>query len=302
MRILFTGGSGKAGRVVAPYLASRGHEVINVDLVPLGHPEVHDIRADLTDSGQVWNAFFSYIGSHELDPGTGVPTVDAVVHFAAVPAIMLTPDNECFRVNTVSTYNVLEAATRLGVRKVVLASSETTYGICFAEGIVDPPQLPLREDDPTLVPTDSYALSKLVNEATARTFHQRTGADIYALRIGNVWDDSDYARLADHLADPGTRRRNAFNYVDARDLAQVVDLCLGHDGLGYQIFNACNDTNVAWASARELAERYFPGVPLAQDHGEHEGLMTNRKAREVLGFRQQHDWRDRAGEADPAAS
>jgi nucleoside-diphosphate-sugar epimerase len=294
MRILFTGGSGKAGRVVAPYLAARGHEVINVDLVPLGHDDVHDIRADLTDAGQVWNAFFSYTGPHELDAGEGVPRVDAVVHFAAVPAIMLTPDNECFRVNTMGTYNVLEAATRLGVPKVVLASSETTYGICFADGVVDPPELPLREDAPTVPPMDSYALSKVVNEVTARTFHQRTGADIYALRIGNVWDDSDYAQLSTYLAEPGLRRRNAFNYVDARDLGQVVELCLQHDGLGFQVFNACNDTNVAWAPAAELAQEHFPGVPLAADHGEFEGLMSNRKVREVLGFSERHDWRDRA--------
>lgn len=293
MRILFTGGSGKAGRVVAPYLAAQGHTVLNLDLVPLGHDNVHDIRADLTDPGQVWSAFFSYTGNAELDAGQGPPVIDAVVHFAAVPAIMLTADAECFRTNTISTYNVLEAATRLGVSKIVIASSETTYGICFADGVVNPPRLPLREEDQQRPPMDSYALSKVCNEATARTFHERTGADIYALRIGNVWDDSDWADLTTYLADPGLRRRNAFNYVDARDLGQVVDLCLSHDGLGYQVFNATNDTNVAHQSARELAGTYFPGVPLADDIGEFEALMTNRKAREVLGFRPQHDWRDR---------
>ncbi|MBA2694489.1 MAG: NAD(P)-dependent oxidoreductase [Actinobacteria bacterium] len=293
VRILFTGGSGKAGRVVAPYLAAQGHTVLNVDLVPLGHEDVHDIRADLTDPGQIWSAFFSYTDTAELDAGEGPPVIDAVVHFAAVPAIMLTADTECFRTNTIGTYNVLEAATRLGVRKIVLASSETTYGICFADGVVDPPRLPLREEDTQRPPMDSYALSKVCNEATARTFHERTGADIYALRIGNVWDESDYAQLTTYLADPGVRRRNAFNYVDARDLGQIVDLCVQHDGLGYQVFNATNDTNVAHQSARELASTYFPGVPLDDDLGEHEALMTNRKARNVLGFRPQHDWRDR---------
>lgn len=293
MRILFTGGSGKAGRIVAPYLAAQGHDVINVDLVPLGHPDVHDIRADLTDPGQVWSSFFSYRNSDELDAGDGPPRIDAVVHFAAIPAIMLAADAECFRTNTVSTYNVLEAATRLGVRKIVLASSETTYGVCFADGIVDPPSLPLREDDEQRPPMDAYALSKVCNEATARTFAERTSADIYALRIGNVWDDSDYAKLPDYLAEPGRRRRNAFNYVDARDLGQIVDRCLATDGLGYQVFNATNDTNVAHESARALAEAHFPGVPLDDDIGEFESLMSNRKVRDVVGFKQQHDWRDR---------
>jgi len=293
VRILFTGGSGKAGRIVAPYLAAQGHEVINVDLVPLGHPDVHDIRADITDPGQVWSAFFSYRNNAELDAGQGPPKIDAVVHFAAIPAIMLAADTEVFRTNTVSTFNVLEAATRLGVRKIVLASSETTYGICFADGIVDPPSLPLREEDEQRPPMDAYALSKVCNEATARTFAERSGADIYALRIGNVWDDSDYAKLPDYLAEPGLRRRNAFNYVDARDLGQVVDRCLAADGLGYQVFNATNDTNVAHESARALAGEHFPGVPVDDDLGEFESLMSNRKIRDVLRFEQSHDWRDR---------
>ncbi len=289
-RILFTGGSGKAGRHVVPYLLDRGHRVLNVDLTPLDHPGVDNLTADVTDSGQMFNAMSAYAGFDELEPGTGVPRFDAVVHFAAVPRILIRPDNETYRINVMGTYNVIEAATKLGIAKIVVASSETTYGLCFADGRADPASLPL-EEDMDVNPPDSYALSKVVNEVTARSFQRRSGADIYALRIGNVMEPQDYDRFPAFLADPGLRRRNVFNYVDARDLGQIVDLCLAADGLGFQIFNAANDTNVATLSAAELAASEFPGVPITRTMGETEALYSNRKIREVLGFRDAHDWR-----------
>jgi nucleoside-diphosphate-sugar epimerase len=289
-RILFTGGSGKAGRHVVPYLLGRGHRVLNVDLVPLDHPGVDNLTADIADSGQMFNAMTAYAGFDELEPGTGVPRFDAVVHFAAVPRILMRPDNETFRINTVGTYNVIEAAVKLGIPKIVIASSETTYGVCFADGRVNPRVLPL-EEDYDVDPMDSYGLSKVVNETTARAFARRSGADIYALRIGNVIEPHEYDRFPGFFADPEMRRRNVFCYIDARDLGQIVDLCLARDGLGFQIFNAGNDTNSAIIPSAELAARFFPGVPLTRELGEHEALFSNRKIREVLGFREEHDWR-----------
>ena len=83
------------------------------------------------------------------------------------------------------------AAAKLGVRKIVIASSETTYGVCFAEGNKDFSSFPLEEDYDT-DPMDSYGLSKVVNEKTARAFAMRYGIDIYALRIANVIEPHEY--------------------------------------------------------------------------------------------------------------
>lgn len=290
MRIFFTGGSGKAGKHVIPYLLDQGHRVMNVDLKPLDFPGVDNLIADITDSGQMFNAMSSYANFGELEPGNGIPKFDAVVHFAAVPRILINPDNETFRVNTIGTYNVIEAAVKLGIKKIIIASSETTYGICFSDGQTDPKSLPL-EEDYDVDPMDSYGLSKVVNEQTARSFQRRSGFDIYALRIGNVIEPHEYELLFPHyFKHPEVRRRNAFCYIDARDLGQIVDLCLKKDGLGYQVFNAGNDHNGAIIPSKELAARFFPGVPITRELEEHEALFSNRKIKEVLGFKEEHHW------------
>ena len=294
-RILFTGGSGKAGLHVVPYLRDRDYRVVNVDLVPLDEPGIDNLTADITDAGQMFNALTGYANFDELEPGTGVPEFDAVVHFAAIPRILIKPDNETFTVNTIGTYNVIDAAVKLGIRKVIFASSETTYGICFADGEVDPKSLPL-EEDYDVNPMDSYGLSKVLNEKTARAFQLRSGFDIYGLRIGNVIEPHEYDRFPDFFRNPGQRRRNAFCYIDARDLGQIVHLCLEKDGLGFEIFNAGNDTNSVDIPTREILTRFFPGVPVTRELGEHEALFSNRKIREVLGFVEEHNWRNYVSE------
>jgi nucleoside-diphosphate-sugar epimerase len=290
-RIIFTGGSGKAGKHVIQYLVDRGHQVLNLDTKPLPNPKVRTLITDITDSGQVFNALSSYTGLHEFDPSLRPQPIDAVVHFAAIPRIMITPDNEVFRINTMGTYHVIEAAVKLGIRKIVIASSETTYGLVFANEPRNPIHFPLEEDYP-VDPMDSYALSKVCNEKTAQAFALRSGFDIYALRIGNVIEPDEYQLFPKWFADPGFRRRIAWSYIDARDLGQIVDRAIAKDGLGFQIFNAANDETSSNLPTRELIDRFYPGAPLKRDIGEFESLLSNRKTREVLGFRQEHSWRD----------
>ncbi|WP_432497929.1 NAD-dependent epimerase/dehydratase family protein [Kineococcus gypseus] len=296
MRIFFTGGSGKAGHHVAPYLASQGHQVTNADLTPLRHPGVADLRVDLTDAGQVYSAMAGTPTGADLDApepaATSGSAYDAVVHFAAIPSMLIAPDATTFATNILSHYNVLEAATRLGVRKVVFASSETTYGVCFAQGERKPLYVPVDEEHP-VVPEDSYAISKVAGEVVARSFHARTGADVYGLRINNVIEPHEYAeKFPAFLADASLRRRNIFAYIDTRDLGQMTLRALQTDGLGFQVFNVANaDTSVA-ASTQELIDTFYDGVEVRREMGPHETFYSIDKARELLGYEPQHSWRD----------
>lgn len=290
MRLLFTGGSGKAGKHCIDYLRNQGHTILNVDLIDLGHDSVQTRLADITDAGQIFDVMSSYANYHELDLGQGVPKFDAVIHFAAIPRLMMTSDNECYRVNTLGTYNVLDATIKFGIKKVIFASSETTYGVCFADGEVKPDYLPIDENHPT-IPQDSYAMSKVVNEATAKSFQRRSGIDIYGLRINNVIEPHEYKeKFPAYMENPDIRRRNIFSYIDARDLGQMVQKCLDTDGLGYEVFNVSNDDHSVGLSSEKLIETYYQDIEIKTPRVP-ESFYSNEKAKKLLGFQPCHSWR-----------
>jgi nucleoside-diphosphate-sugar epimerase len=228
----------------------------------LGHDAVADLRVDLTDAGETYSALAGLATFDELELAEK-PSYDAVVHFAAVPRILLASD-----------------------------ASETTYGICFAQGERRPEYVPVDEEHPT-VPEDAYATSKVANEVTARSFQARTGADIYGLRINNVIEPHEYAEMfPPFLEDPSLRRRNIFAYIDTRDLGQMVQRCLEVDGLGFEVFNVANaDMSVA-ATTQEVRDRFYDGVELRREMGRDETFYSIEKARRLLGYEPQHSWRD----------
>ncbi|CCG83971.1 protein of unknown function [Taphrina deformans PYCC 5710] len=299
-KIVFTGGSGKAGRHVIPYLLSKGHSILNLDYngftkesIELNPAlkDVHTLDCDLTDSGQVFNALSSNFQMHNYS-NQKADKPDVLIHFAARARVMLVPDNETYRQNTTSTYNVIEAACKLGIQKIIIASSETTYGLCFSQGDHSRyTSVPL-EETMDMTPEDPYALSKLSGEIVAKGFARRFGIDIYALRIGNVIEPHEYATdFPNYLDNPEVRFRNAWSYIDARDLGQICDLCIRKSNLGFQIFNATNDTITVRGTTQDVIDKYLTGVKMTRPMGTHEAILSNKKIRDVLGFKDVHDWR-----------
>jgi nucleoside-diphosphate-sugar epimerase len=278
VRIVVTGGSGKAGRWVVRDLRERGHDVLNVDAVHDGSAHGLCVIADLTDLGQC----------HEVVAGA-----DAVVHLAAIPAPEIRPAGETFRNNAMSTYNVFSAAVERNVGRVVWASSETVLGLPFD----DPPAYaPIDERHPPR-PETSYALSKLVGETLAEQFNRRTGVPFIGLRISNIMEPPDYARFPTWQDNPVARKWNLWGYVDARDVAQAVRRSLEADVAGAEVaIIAAADTCMRRDSADLMAEVY-PGVPLARPVEGRETLLSIDHARDVLGYEPLHSWLEQAPEA-----
>ncbi len=102
----------------------------------------------------------------------------------------------------------------------------------------------------------------------------------------------EYVRFPGFIANPLSRKRNAWSYIDARDLGEIVHLAAVKDGLGFQVFNAVNDTITADMPTEAFLKKYAPSTPVTRKMGEFEAPLSNRKIREVLGFKEAHNWRN----------
>jgi nucleoside-diphosphate-sugar epimerase len=277
VRIVVTGGSGKAGRWVVRRLRDAGHDVLNVDVAHDGAAHGQTLLADLTDAGQC----------HELIAGA-----DAVVHLAAIPAPEIRSPAETFRNNAISTYNVFAASVAAGVRRVVWASSETVLGLPFDS---PPVFAPIDETIPPR-PESSYALSKLVGEVLANQLARQSGVSFVGLRISNIMEPPDYARFETWQDDARLRKWNLWGYVDARDVAQAVAKGLEAEVRGAEVaIVAAADTCMRRTSAALMAEVY-PDVELRRPVDGRETLLAIDRAREVFGYEPAFSW------LDPAAS
>ena len=296
--IIVTGGSGKLGRACIKDLMEHGYGVVSVDKMPppgLTNPprpgQARFIQVDLTDFGQVM-ATFSRVDNRVEEK------VEAVVHLGAIASPGEAPDHVIFEVNTISTYNVFEAARRLGIRNVVWASSETVYGIPYPKG---PAYVPL--DEAIEAPQWSYSLSKYIGEKLAEQFAKwDTRAKIIGLRFSNVQEPQDYELFAGYDKNPEERRFNLWTYIDARDAAQAVRKAVEVDLKGAHVFGIANANSVTSKPNDALLEEHYPKVARKRALKPNETLISIQKARDVLGYRPRFDWKPAALEAAPAKS
>jgi nucleoside-diphosphate-sugar epimerase len=293
--IIVTGGSGKVGRACVRELMENGYDVTSIDMAPppgqTNPPtpgSVRYSRADVTDFGQAFAAL-SMIDER-------VAKVTGVVHLAAIPAPGQAPNHVIFGVNTLSTYNIFEAARQLGIKNIVWASSETVYGIPYPNG---PKYVPV--DEEITRPESAYSLSKLVGEEMAKQFCRwDPELKIIGLRFSNVMDPEDYERFPGFDADPRSRHFNLWTYIDARDAAQAIRLSLEARITGAEVFGIANADSVMSRANDDLLDEVFPKTKRKGAFGKNESLISIAKAREILGYKPKYTWRDHAKGAKKA--
>ncbi len=281
MRIIVTGGSGRAGTFTVRELAEAGHEVVNLDRLrpPAGLPGDF-IEVDLTDAGEVYDAFA------QSKP-------DWVCHLAANPSPSGYPRQQSFANNVLSTYNVLQAAGDNGVQRAVYAGSEMATGWLTTEQL--PPRFPFNEEDRVDSP-NAYALSKYMGEKITDSLVVRyPSLAICTLRINNIILPDKYDMLEYRRRNFPAGGDNFWSYIDVRDVASACRAALEGESAGHEVFliaaaDTCLDTPLREAVAR----LYGPGAEYAPGFGEFQSAFDCSKIRRFFGWEPRHSWRDQA--------
>lgn len=281
MKVLITGASGHVGGAIASHLIGLGWEVAGLDCRPAHIPGLaRHVQADIGSQSALETII------------AGIPPCAGIVHAAATlekdpyaDAISLT---NCF-----GTQQVLKLAKQWHVASFIFLSSVPVIGL--------PRQHPVTEEHPVDPPT-AYHASKLFGEHLVRIANRQreigatfrltspVGPGMPGNRIFSVFVDRARAGQPIHLAGQGSRRQN---YVDVRDIARAVELCLKDRVTG--LFNIAGGTSI---SNRELAETCvrvlnscspirFSGKPDSED-----GIIWDvsiEKARKRFGYEPLYD-------------
>lgn len=267
-RIAVTGGSGRLGTQVIKELMEHDYEVKSLDIKSRPSNFSSSFVVNL-------NCYDKVISALE--------DCDAVIHLAAYPDPVSQPNHFTFSNNVVSTYNVLEAASMLGITKVVLASSESSYGFPWAIHSFSPNYLPVDENHPQM-PQECYGLSKVFNEITGEMFFRRTGMQVVTLRFSTILTPEQIVPFtAEVNKEPANWKRILWSYIDIRDAAAACRLAFEGHGLGAVHLNITADNTCCDIESKDLLHIYFPEISdIRRTFSGFEALYSNVRAKRML--------------------
>lgn len=280
MNILVTGGSGNVGKYIVDELLQHGHSVGVLDLHPPKQKNVSFHKTDMLFLSDVEREMKGY---------------DVVVHTAAIPHPLNDPAERVFSVNVNGTFNVLESASRNGIKKVVFTSSESTLGFAFMVNRMVPEYIPIDERHP-LRPQDPYGLSKVVGEQICRTYSARYGIRTVCLRAPWIWVPEQeqlpfYVKLVNEYYD---WPKNLWTNVHVYDVAQAHRLAIENNLENpHEIFFITAKENWTGKDSKELLSQFYPEVrSFADGFSGASAVISHEKARRLLGYEPRYSVKD----------
>jgi UDP-glucose 4-epimerase len=278
-KVAVTGGSGRLGRHMVALLKERGYQVLNIDTAPSEAPGVDYANVSITDLDALREVFKG---------------VDGVIHLAAIPNPRTTSPAICFAVNTQGTWSVLQAAEDAGVKRVVVASSDSATGLHFNPKDWAPVYLPVDEVHP-IRPSEVYSLTKEITESICKCFAVRGKVEVIAIRPGHIVFPPEYPEIRTRGDD--VQNYHLWGYVAPQDVAEGFRLALEHPDGSYDcIFIGAADGMNERPTLEMIKERFgqlpeirrpelYRDLPTA-------GIFDITHAREKLGYAPRYTWRD----------
>ncbi len=306
MKVLVTGASGLIGAHVTQALLDQGAEPVACDTAPFVPPmgadkgDVPFVQADVSDLDAVSSILETY-------------QIDRIVHSAAILARTCQEDPSlALNVNVIGSLNVLEAALRLGLARVVLASSIGVYGSTTYD--------PVDEAHP-LNPTTVYGSAKVLVEACGHAYRKNHGMEFVALRYGATYgpgpkkptstgvatDLRSFFERAVHsgeviLSDQDDLKRPL---VYVKDAARATALaCCREEPAPSAVFNVAGDRAVSLAECAEILAQLLPGLKINRPEKPPEQgavrpqsvVLSIDRAREELGYEPEYSLKRGIGE------
>ena len=274
MKVVITGAVGLLGKIATQELVDRGHDVEAVDIVSGVVPEGVPLHiGDLTDI----NFARKVIGKAE-----------AVVHLGAIPNPVAGKEYEVFQNNVNSTFAVFTAAAEANCRIVAYASSVSAYGTAWSPKFTSPLYAPMDEAHP-FVYSESYGLSKHVNELAALTWSRRSNTTFVGFRFPYTNTPETTMIFAKKIksGDPvevEVASKILWGYLDSRDAAAALELAIRSDLKGAHAFNFAAPDTFMTETTGSLLAKFHPATEIRGDYSGFQAVVSSDLWLKTMGY------------------